>query len=118
MLQEDRKEWYAYQYLKIKFSRYLNALPQYEVSKERTKIIWWCWLQGLDNAPKLCKACLNSIKKTFPDYTIKIITEKNILEYTNVPDYIIDKYKKVLYLELILQIFFEQNCLSGLGGYG
>lgn len=116
MLQEDRKEWYAYQYLKIKFSSYLNALPQYEVSKERTKIIWWCWLQGLDNAPKLCKACLNSIKKTFPDYTIKIITEKNILEYTNVPDYIIDKYKKGIISRAHFADIFRTELLVSSGG--
>lgn len=33
------------------------------LSHEHPKVIWWCWLQGYDNAPEIVKACYNSLKK-------------------------------------------------------
>lgn len=57
------------------------------------KVIWICWLQGYESAPDLVKACINSIRINNPDFEIVILTEKNISSYTNLPDYIINKYK-------------------------
>ena len=57
------------------------------------KVIWICWLQGYESAPDLVKACINSIRINNPDFEIVILTEKNISNYINFPDYIINKYK-------------------------
>lgn len=64
-----------------------------EVNKP-TKKIFWCWLQGEDNAPQLCKKCLQSLRKYFHDYEIIIVTEANMFSIANIPNYIIDKYNK------------------------
>lgn len=113
---EDSNEWNAFQYLKAKYSDFLYALPQFEVSKDRAKIIWWSWLQGLADAPELCKACLRSLEENFPDYTINIITEENICDYVNLPDYILDKYKRDIISKAHFSDIFRTALLVRYGG--
>ena len=61
---------------------------------EHSNIIWICWLQGEDKAPDIVKACIASIRKWVQGYEIRIITDKNLLDYATIPEYIISKYKK------------------------
>ena len=100
-------------YLIKRFYSFINDLPDYENTHEPSKIIFWCWLQGEKNAPKLALANLNSIRKFCNDYKIIIIDESNIDKYVNIPSYIIQKYKKqkfsrthfsdILRLELLIK---------------
>lgn len=88
------KDWKAYTYLKRNNRKFIDRLPVYETEEGRTNIIWWCWLQGEENAPALCKACLHSLRKNFPQYKIIVITNENFQTYTNIPQFIINKYHK------------------------
>ena len=63
-------------------------------SGEHVKIIWVCWLQGEDKAPEIVKACIASIRKWAPDYELRLLNEKNILDYATLPAYIVEKYQK------------------------
>lgn len=56
-------------------------------------IIWWCWLQGLDSAPEVCKACLKSLQRWHPDKKIITLDQSNLHEYITLPDYIERKHK-------------------------
>lgn len=94
--QDDPDLWYDYHKLRKEYGDFVRRLPDYHISGERSKNIWWCWLQGLENAPDICKACLESVRKYFPDYKIHIITEKNLSEYVTIPSYVMEKYKKGL----------------------
>ncbi len=92
-LKEASFNWKVYKYLKNKYS--------YVIEKHRTlkpgivsNKIWWCWLQGEEKAPELCKACLNSLRKNLPEHEIIVITDENYSDYVELPDYIIEKYKK------------------------
>lgn len=62
----------------------------------KNRIIWVCWLQGFDKTPPIVNACLNSIKKVSQNsnYTVKCVDEKNVLEYIELPENVLDKYKK------------------------
>lgn len=63
-----------------------------DLPHEHPKIVWWCWLQGLDNAPDIVKACLRSLRKHLPeDYEIRVIDEHSWSEWTTMPQYIVDK---------------------------
>ena len=84
----------AYIYLKNKYSKFLNNLPIYENTNQFSNYVWWCWLQGEENAPDLNKACLNSLRKNLKDRKIIVITEDNYKEYVDFPNYIIKKYQK------------------------
>ena len=75
--------------------------------------VWICWFQGIENAPDIVKKCYESILKNLNDREIVLITEKNMQEYVQFPEYIIEKWKKgiitnthmtdLLRLELLIQ---------------
>ncbi len=90
---ENKKDYKTYKYLEKKYSSFIKELPKYKEEKDKDDVIWWCWLQGEDESPKLNKSCLASIKKYAKDKKVIIISEKNIQEYVTFPDYIIKKYK-------------------------
>ena len=71
------------------FKIHVSDLPH-----EHPKVIWWCWLQGLEHAPKIVTACYNSLKKNVPEYEIKVVDAKNWNEYVELPDYIVMKWEK------------------------
>lgn len=76
------------------------------LAHEHPKVIWWCWLQGLDEAPQIVKACFNSIMREFKGssvqdvqglsdgYEIKVIDAENWKEYIELPDFIVKKWEK------------------------
>ncbi|MBR5033734.1 MAG: capsular polysaccharide synthesis protein [Bacteroidales bacterium] len=65
---------------------------------KRNKIIWFCWLQGIENAPEVVKACYNSLVHgewfRVNGYEVKVIDEKNWREYIDLPDNIIRRREK------------------------
>ena len=56
--------------------------------------VWICWFQGEENAPKLVKACIESIRRTMPEKDIVVLTENNIDNFACFPDYIVKKRKE------------------------
>lgn len=56
--------------------------------------IWWCWLQGLDNAPAIVKSCHDSLVKHSCGKEVVVLSEKTIHDYISMPDDIVYKYKK------------------------
>ena len=58
------------------------------------KIIWVCWLQGVENAPKLVQKCVASIRKYAGEYKVVELTDDNISQYVTLPEYIWKKYRK------------------------
>lgn len=61
---------------------------------EYTSKIWFCWLQGLENAPALVKACLASQKKFIPHKEHVIITLDTYKQYVSLPTFIEEKYQQ------------------------
>lgn len=67
----------------------------FEVSYEPiSDIIWVCWLQGIENAPNIVQGCYRNLLKNAENRKVILITEDNMFEYVQFPDYIIEKYKK------------------------
>lgn len=56
--------------------------------------IWFCWLQGIEKAPRIVQKCFESVQKWYPDKQIIVITEENYQNYADIPDYMIDKWKR------------------------
>lgn len=61
--------------------------------QDHPKIIWWCWLQGIENAPSIVKACFNSLKR-LTGYSLVVIDNSNWREYVELPEYIVKKWEK------------------------
>ena len=49
--------------------------------------IWFCWLQGLEQAPPIVHACYNSLKRHLTDREIRVIDNSNWREYVELPGY-------------------------------
>ncbi len=65
-----------------------------ELTHEHPKVVWWCWLQGKEQAPHVVQACYNSLKRSLPGYEIRVIDVENWKEYIDLPDYIVKKWEK------------------------
>lgn len=82
-------------YGKLK-KRYKRLLYKEDYQLEEKKIerkVWFCWLQGIENAPKLVKVCYKYLTCYLNDYEIIEITEQNYMKYTTIPEFIIKKWK-------------------------
>jgi mannosyltransferase OCH1-like enzyme len=94
-LQTYQIRYHKYKKLYKKYSKVLNNI-EYPESKKLGTInnnVWVCWFQGMENAPEIVKKCNESLHRHLPDKNIHIITEKNMFEYVDFPDYIITKWK-------------------------
>lgn len=60
----------------------------------RSRIIWFCWLQGLENAPEIVKVCCASLQKHLGDREIKVIDGSNWKEFVELPEYVIQRWEK------------------------
>lgn len=78
-----------------------------------SKGVWFCWLQGLANAPEIVKACYNSIQRHLSASEIRVIDGENWKKYVELPNYIIEKWENkrippalfsdILRLELLIK---------------
>lgn len=105
-------EKYAAYYRK-KYQSFLDHLPTYKNTHQHSNKVWWCWLQGEEKAPELCKACLASVRQNLKDREVIIITEDNYANYITIPDFVLDKlnrgtisrtaFSDILRLELLIK---------------
>lgn len=59
---------------------------------ETDKIIWQYWGQGIsDETPKIVKKCLESVEKHKGQYQVIFLTNENIKEYLDIPDFVTNK---------------------------
>lgn len=83
---------YLKKYLKPVTKIVDNEMETIPVSEQNisTDKIWTMWLQ--EDIPELIQVCLNTIRKFYPDMVV--ITEKNLFDYVEIPEYIMEKYRK------------------------
>lgn len=104
--------------LRRKYKNYIANYIQKEGSKNsesrlHSDTVWFCWLQGLNNAPAIVKECYKSLKQNITGKTIEVITLKNYKEFVTFPDYIQKKidsgdiskthFSDLLRLELLIK---------------
>lgn len=122
--QRDTNEmWTAYEYLKKNYSyvlcdaRYwkiaLNKKVYFEGNK---KPIWILWLQGFQYAPELVKVCIHSIKRLLKEECICLLDQKNLFNYIDLPDYIIQKWKKGIITNTHFSDIIRVHLLNVYGG--
>lgn len=56
--------------------------------------VWICWFQGMENAPELVKRCYKSVCTNLKDREVIVITEENMSDYVDFPDFILEKWQK------------------------
>lgn len=75
--------------------------------------VWFCWLQGMETAPKMVRVCYESVCRFLPEKEVVVIDDVNFTEYIVVPEFIIGKYRNgiipaalfsdILRLELLIK---------------
>lgn len=81
--------------LRRRYSSTIANLPKYcNEGHKANKQIWVLWWQGMENAPILVKKCYDSIRNTFIDWNITILSQETWMDYVKMPDFIIEKFKK------------------------
>jgi mannosyltransferase OCH1-like enzyme len=88
---EAAEEDKMYRYLK---KYYQPHKPEIECRNLYPNKIWICWLQGMERAPHIVKRCYESVQQYADGREIVLITEKNIRQFVDFPDYIWEKYRK------------------------
>lgn len=88
----------AYHWLEKRFRRELEGTADVQVtdckqSEMKEDYVWICWLQGMENAPKVVQDCYESIRYWLKDKKIIVITEENFDQYAQLPKYIVEKWK-------------------------
>lgn len=84
--------------------------------EEENQCIWFCWLQGMDKAPEMVKACLESQRKWLKGKTFNIITEDNYKEYISLPQFIEEKYAKGIIPNALFSDLIRVELLTKYGG--
>ena len=72
--------------------------------------IWLFWNTGLDKAPEIVRTCYQSVKK-YAGRQVVLLTEKNVQNYINMPDYLNEKLKSGV-LPLAIYAFGSGNLSS------
>lgn len=67
-----------------------NSLAE---KNSKPKVIWFCWLQGIENAPPLVRKCHESVMQHCHGYEIRVVTAQNFSLWADIPDFIIKKWK-------------------------
>lgn len=94
-----------------------NEFKKQQILKqEKSNIIWICWLQGIEHAPKLVKECYNSIRRNLTDRDIILLTFDNINNYITFPSFIQKKYQKGIISNTHLSDIIRVELLSKYGG--
>lgn len=84
------------QKLEKKYTKKLNEFNKnYDqtVSHEQNNKVWICWFQGMEQAPTLVQKCYQSVKENMLDKEIILVTSENMEEYTQFPEFILEKWK-------------------------
>lgn len=115
-----RKHETVLKYLENKFGDFYAAYdyraPLPEVDPALENKIWMCWWQGLDNAPEIVKACIDSVRRNAGNREVIIITEENVSKYIIFPDWILEKVKKGIITKTNLSDLLRLSLLASYGG--
>lgn len=89
-IQSERSSRYLWRHYAEWMQKPLDEAQQ---ANEPTRIIWVCWLQGMEEAPEIVKQCVASVKRFMPDYEVRVLTADNIFDVVTLPEHIVRKYK-------------------------
>lgn len=65
----------------------LSPLKQFQDDR----IIWQYWAQGYDDVPAVVRECLDSVDRYAEGYEIVRLSDENLSEYIDIPDFVTEK---------------------------
>lgn len=107
---------YCYEQAYKKYHYVIDNFEPIINEAESSNYVWICWFQGEENAPDLVKACIASVRRTMPAKKIVVITENNIKDYINLPDFIIEKWQRGIINQAHFSDLLRLRLLNTYGG--
>lgn len=95
---------------------YAYNMPVVPVDSKMKDRIWVCWWQGLENAPEIVKRCVESIKRNAGTHKVTIITDQNVDQYIDIPEWIKRKQEKGIISRTNLSDLLRVSLLANYGG--
>lgn len=87
-----------------------------QLSHINSKNVWVCWMQGMQNAPEVVKVCYQSILDNLSDREITLITADNYDQYVDIPEFILNKYKRGIITHTHFSDILRLELLKKYGG--
>ena len=82
-------------YLAKKYLPTIKNTEQKGVTVESPEILWQFWDNPVGKTtPEIVKSCLESVEKFKGNFEHKILNNSTFENYTDLPDYVLDKFKK------------------------
>ena len=78
-------------------------------------VVWFCWLQGMENAPELVKECLERLRASIGEEVI-VLDDRNYGEYVELPEYVVRKYRKGIIPPALFSDLLRLELLIRYGG--
>lgn len=127
-----RKEWgfrYSELPLQIQVAKYWKQIIQAYINGEikkyniqpkkdlkNKKIIWQYWAQGIENANDTAKLCFASVDKYKGNYEVIRITDDNIDEYLDLPEFIKEKRNSPEFRPVFFSDLLRVSLINAYGG--
>lgn len=72
----------------------MDAKPDISTQQEKDKIVWQYWDAGLENAPKIVKASVSSVRRNLPSgYKHIVLSDETIHKFVQIPEWVALKRK-------------------------
>ena len=84
--------------------------------KAKRNRVFFCWLQGIDNAPNLVKACYHSLIVNLSDKEIVIIDNSVVDDWIDIPEDLKCKYRKGIIPNAMYSDLIRLELLTNYGG--
>lgn len=78
--------------------------------------IWMCWWQGLENAPALVKACVDSVRRNAAGREVVVVTEDNLCSFVDLPGWMLEKVEAGVASRTNLSDLLRLSLLARYGG--
>lgn len=106
-------------YIKKQYSNFISNYKPCVLSPKKqfeNLPIWVCWLQGEENAPALVKKCISSIRQHANGHEVIVLTENNIKEYIDIPEYIVKNVQSGILSRTSYSDIVRSALLASYGG--
>lgn len=116
--------YHSYYRLAKKFGQLADKLAEADQSRhtqamekpESSRRVWVCWFQGMNQAPQIVQDSYSSIQYWLKDWEITVITADTYMQYANIPDYIVDKWKQGIFSDAHFSDILRLDLLVQHGG--
>ena len=93
-----------------------GQMPESQIQRRVPKVVWFSWLQGMEQAPDIVKVCLQSQRRHLPDYDFRIVDLRNYHEWVKLPLFVEEKFRKGLIPPALFSDLLRLALLKQYGG--